>query len=130
VARTAFFADLEAQIGPFKRSDVLSAFWQLAGSRAEVEIRRTAESKPTGARLQAAVNLLQRSVQAIAGPIERIAQLEGELQQAIFQAYGLDGEEIRTILDTLPPRDPLIVARSTFALAGGGEAREGADARA
>lgn len=115
-ARNTFFAGLEAKIGSFKRTETLQAFWRLDARTAENEIRRATSATSNETRLKAGLELLLGRAREISGSVERIAQLEAELQVAIFRAYGLDVEDIRTILHTLPPRDPLVVARQIYSL--------------
>jgi hypothetical protein len=39
--------------------------------------------------------------------VNRISQLEIELQHLVFDLYGLSPEEVELLRSTAPPRDPL-----------------------
>src|SRR5262249_11958225 len=80
------------------------------------ELKSTSGSPISAAQLRRASELITPAQRAVEETVHQVVRLEVELQQSVFDAYGLEPNEINLVLESLPPRDPLAVARSTFSL--------------
>lgn len=117
---------LKRASGLKKATERLASYHLLTADELADELRRGGASKLAPIAKQEIVREHSRQIGQLIPALTEVRALEIELQQLVFELYGLTPDEVHLLRSTAPPRDPLALVESAGAKAVAGAGIDGA----